>query len=320
VFVKARRRLALRYLVLFTIVVVVFSVVFLAVLAIVLQPAFDIAPELSNTEASRRAYARTIERIALAIVLADGVVLAVTSLAGYYLAGRTLRPIREAHERQRRFVADASHEMRGPLTAIQSTAEVALRSTSDVTTSSQALESILEATGRLGRLTNDLLVLARTEDGLLAPPTHAVDLSVIVAEELGRFRAVDPDRRMDVDVSLTEDLVVRADPTEVARIVGNLLDNAMRYGREPVHVRTSAFEGKAVVEVADQGPGIPEADLAHVFEPFYRVRADAAAPTGSGLGLAIASELATRYGGRLTADSRPGSGARFRLELPRARS
>jgi signal transduction histidine kinase len=319
VFARARRRLAIRYLVLFAVVLVVFSIVFLIVLAVVLQPAFDIAPEVSNEEAARLAYGRTIERIAVALLFADGVVLAIIGLAGYHLADRTLRPIREAHDRQRRFVADASHEMRGPITAIQSTAEVALAPNSDAAARDHALETILDASGRLGRLTSDLLVLARTEQGLLQPPVDLVDVSVVVAEEVERFRLAAGLQRPRIELALSEDLVTRADPVEVARIVGNLLDNAQRHGREPIQVRTYAIDGKAIIEVADHGSGIALADAVHIFEPFFRVHADSSAPPGSGLGLAIASELAQRHGGRLTVDSSPGSGARFRLELPRAR-
>jgi signal transduction histidine kinase len=319
VFARARRGLAIRYLLLFAVVLVAFSILFLAVLAVVLQQDFDIAPELSDEAAARLAYDRTIERIALALVLANAAVLAILGVAGYYLAGRTLRPIQEAHDRQRRFVADASHEMRGPITAIQSTAEAALGTTADGPTHERALETILDASGRLGRLTTDLLTLARTEQGLPGPAPDVVDLSVVVAEEVERFRSALPEQPPSIKLSLTEDLLVRADPSELARIVGNLLDNALRYGAEPVQVRTYALDAKAIVEVADQGPGIALADAARIFEPFYRVRADTAAPPGSGLGLAIASELAQRHGGRLTIDSSPGSGARFRLEVPRAR-
>ncbi len=316
-FARARRRLAVRYLVLFTVALLSFSLVFFVVLAAVLQPAFDIAPEVSNAEAARIAYGQTLERIAAALVIADVAVLAVLGAAGYYLADRTLRPIREAHDRQRRFVADASHEMRGPLTAIQSTAEAALSPTADPATSRQALATILDASAGLGRLTSDLLVLARTEEGVLASPLEPVDLSVVVAEEVERFQAASGNVRRTVLLSLAEDLVTRADGAGLARIVGNLLDNAVRHGREPLEVRTFASEGMAVVEVADHGPGIAIADGERIFEAFYRVRADASAPPGSGLGLAIASELAHRYGGVLTVSSRSGSGARFRLSLPR---
>jgi two-component system sensor histidine kinase MtrB len=318
-FARARRRLAIRYLVLFIVVLIAFSLVFFVVLSLALQPAFDIGPEVPNEEVARIAYMRTIERIAAALVLADGVVVVIVGVAGYYLADRTLQPIREAHDRQRRFVADASHEMRGPIAAIQGTAESALLPSADAESRRRALETILDASARLGRLTTDLLVLARTEHGLLEATADPVDLSVVVAEEVARFQAASTERRSTVDLSLTSDLVVAADPTEVARIVGNLLDNAVRHGGEPVRVRTYASDGRAIVEVADRGPGIAHADMEHIFEPFYRVRSDASAPSGTGLGLAIAAELAGLHGGRLTVESSPGSGARFRLELPRVR-
>ena len=316
-FARARRRLAIRYLILFTIVLVAFSLVFLAVLAGVLQPAFDIAPELSNVEAARVAYGQTVERIALALLTADLAVLAIIGAAGYYLADRTLRPIRAAHDRQRRFVADASHEMRGPLTAIHSTAEAALRSKPDAAARQRALETILEEAARLGRLTTDLVVLARTEDGVLAPALEPVDLSVLVAEEVSRFQTSFSGRAPRVDLTLGEDLVIRADGSGVARIIGNLLDNAARHGHDPIEVRTFGDDRQAFAEVADDGAGIAAADTERIFEPFYRVRADASAPPGSGLGLAIAAELAHRYDGRLTVASRAGSGARFRLAIPR---
>jgi signal transduction histidine kinase len=317
-FARARRRLAVRYLVLFALVLIAFSIVFFAVLAVVLQPAFDIAPELPNQEAARHAYARSIERIALALALADLLVLVLIGIVGYYLAGRTLRPIREAHERQRRFVADASHEMRGPLTAIRSTAEAALRPDKPRSAERDALETILTTSARLGQLTTDLLVLARTENGFLAKPAEEIDLSVAVAESIERSGRADAEREPPT-IQLAPDVIVRADPDDVSTIVANLLDNAWRYGAKPIQVRTGANDDIGFVDVVDHGPGIAAADAERVFDPFYRVRADAASPPGSGLGLAIASELAGRHGGRLRLVSRPGSGATFRLELPRAR-
>jgi len=316
-FARARRRLAIRYLVLFVAVLIAFSIVFFVVLAVVLQPAFDIAPEVPNEEVARVAYTRALERIAVALVLANAVVLAVVGVAGYYLADRTLRPIREAHDRHRRFVADASHEMRGPIAAVRGTAESGLLPAATESTRRRALETILDASARLGRLTTDLLMLARTEQGVLDVAADPVDLSVLVAEEVERFKAGLTGQRPGVIVSLAPDLVVPADATELARIVGNLLDNAVRHGAEPIHVRTFASDGRAMVEVTDQGPGIALADVDRIFEPFYRVRSDANSPDGSGLGLAIAADLARRHGGRLTLKSSPGSGARFRLEVPR---
>lgn len=318
-FAQARRRLAIRYLALFAIVIVSFSVVFLLVLVLALRPAFDIAPEIDSVPGAEAAYSRTIERIAVALVLANGTVIALIGGGAYYLAGRTLRPIQDAHDRQRRFVADASHEMRTPLAVIRSTAESALTPGADPGAAERALMAIVEATEALGRLTADLLLLARSEAGVLEPLRGAVDLSVLVAEECERSRAADPSRGSALRLSLAEDLLVAVDATEVSRVLANVLDNALRYSEGDVDVVTSERDGIVAVEIADDGPGIAAADVERVFEPFFRVRSDAGAPSGSGLGLAIARALAERQGGRLTVRSRPGSGSVFRLELPRFR-
>jgi signal transduction histidine kinase len=120
-------------------------------------------------------------------------------------------------------------------------------------------------------------------------------------------------------LSLGADLRVAADPIEIGRIVENLLDNAVRHGHgtEPPRIATLAIDREVVLEVGDDGPGIAAADLERIFDPFHRVHADTDGPEGSGLGLAIARSLARRNGGRLTVRSQPGSGATFRLSLPR---
>ncbi len=317
-FQQARRRLALRYTALFIIVLIVFSAAFVVVLAVALQPAFDISPEVSNEEAARVAYDRTIQRILLAIVVADGVAFVVVAGAAFYLAGRTLRPIREAHDRQRRFVADASHEMRNPLAAIRATADSAIAGT---TPSSAALETIAGATDRLTGLTNDLLLLARSERGRIDGSSGVVDLSVLAAEAVATVRSAHDIPSDSIAMTLAPDLLVDADDRELTRVVENLVDNALRYASAAprVRVRTYRRDATAIVEVADDGPGIAAADVERIFEPFYRVRSDSESPQGSGLGLSIAAELARRNGGTIDVASIPGSGATFSLRLPRFR-
>ena len=125
-FRRARIRLTALYVVLFAVVIGVFSLVFYVGFLIVLPPAFDLAPDLTNEQVAAVAYQTTVERIGLALLGADVVVVAAVAVAAWVLAARTLKPIGEAHARQRRFVADASHEMRTPLAAILSSAEGAL--------------------------------------------------------------------------------------------------------------------------------------------------------------------------------------------------
>src|SRR5204863_4922677 len=120
---RARIRLTLTYIGLFAIVIAVFTIAFYAAFALVLQPEFDIDPDLTSEQAVQAAYQVTIDRIGLALIVADAIAVAAVGIVAWLLAKRTLAPIQEAHLRQQRFVADASHETRNPLAAIKTTAE-----------------------------------------------------------------------------------------------------------------------------------------------------------------------------------------------------
>jgi signal transduction histidine kinase len=318
-FDRARHRLTLLYIAIFVIVLGVFSAVFYVVLATVLQPTLDVDPDVPDLAAAQIAYAATIQRIGIALIAADVAVVGLVGVVAWLLATRTLRPIQDAHRRQRRFVADASHEMRTPLAGIRATAEGALESDGSAAEMRSSLEAIVESTERMARLTDDLLLLARTDDRLLEPRLETFDLSVAVAEVLDAVRQASSAGR-PAEVRLAPDLLVSGDAEGVRRAVANLIDNAYRYGgpEATVQVTTRASDGDVVVEVADDGPGIPAADLSRIFDPFYRVRADASAPAGSGLGLAIARGIVERSGGSLSAASKVGAGTTFLLTLPRS--
>ncbi len=318
-FAQARRRLTLLYIALFALVLGVFSAAFYVGFTTILVPTFDITPDETGEQAAEIAYQATIERVGVALVLADLLIVGFVGVVAWVLATRTLRPIRDAHLRQRRFVADASHEMRTPLAAIRASAEGALAGNPSPDAYKATLETIASSTERLSRLTNDLLLLARTDERLLTTRPETIDMSVVTAEAVEAFTAAHPDCP-PARLSLAPDLRARADPDEVERIVGNLVDNAFRYGGGgPVRVTTKGSERDAIVEVRDDGEGIASDDLVRIFEPFYRVHPEAGEPEGSGLGLAIARSLAERNGGQLSAVSRPGAGATFRLALPRIR-
>ena len=245
------------------------------------------------------------------------VLLIVGGLA-WVLAARTMRPIQAATERQRHFVSDASHELRSPLAAIRSTTEAALAPEAADDDRVAALRVVLAESERLSTLSADLLTLARGDEPLVRELVDPVDLSVVVAEALeGRLR--DRSLRDRLEQDLAADILVWADPADVRRVLDNLVDNAFRYGdlRTVVRVRTIATDRHAHMIVSDDGPGIDAADQARIFEPFTRVRSDAAAPDGTGLGLAIVRGLSRRNGGDVRVESQPGAGARFEVTLPR---
>jgi signal transduction histidine kinase len=316
---RARIRLTLVYIGLFAIVIAVFSIVFFAAFAFVLQPDFDIDPELTNEQAVAVAFQLTIARIGAALVVADVIAVAIVGAIAWLLARRALEPIHDAHLRQQRFVADASHETRNPLAAIKTTAEAALTGDRSADDLRDALRTIDTAADRLTRLTGDLLVLARSNDPTVVRRKERVDLSVVVAEAIDQ--AALGDRYAAIEPRFQPDLTVEVDPDEIGRVARNLAENALRHGGPDVtvSVRTSGTDRDAILEVADDGPGIAPADLDHIFDAFYRAGGDAREGRGAGLGLAIARDLARRNGGRLTVSSRVGAGSTFRLVLPRIR-
>jgi two-component system, OmpR family, sensor kinase len=227
--------------------------------------------------------------------------------------------------RMRRFIADASHELRTPLTAVRGFAELLRQqSTGREEPGSNVLvatDRIEQAATRMGLLIEDLLLLARLDQQrpLEASP---VDLLALVTDAVGEARIADPEHPVTVVVPSGEDddpPVVRGDLAKLRQVVGNLLGNAFQHTPPgtAVTVTVGTEAGNAVLEVADEGPGLRPEDAARIFERFYRV--DAArnrASGGTGLGLSIVDSIVTAHGGSVTLRSAPGEGACFRVTLP----
>jgi two-component system OmpR family sensor kinase len=212
---------------------------------------------------------------------------------------------------QRQFVADASHELRTPLTTIRTNAEF-LAEHADVPEADrvEAIGDIATESARLSELVDDLLLLARADAG--APlEKRPIDLSAM-AEEIGRKAG-----RRDREVAVTaEKAIVEGDAGSLTRLIWILVDNAARHGEgREVRVFVRVEDGRAVLTVADRGPGIPAAAVDHLFERFYRGDSARTSP-GAGLGLAIARSIAEAHGGAISAANDPDGGAVFRVWLP----
>ena len=214
----------------------------------------------------------------------------------------TLTALEASVERQRRFVADASHELRSPIASLRTQLEVAAAHPELLD-----LDGAVEDTVRLQHLAADLLLLARLDAGE-RPADSLVDLAALAREETAGRSGV---------VVRTEPAQVTGSRGQLGRLLTNLLDNARRHARETVTVTVRREGAWAVLGVADDGEGVPEADRERIFERF--VRLDAARSRddgGAGLGLAIARDVAVRHGGTLTAGAAPTGGALFELRLP----
>jgi signal transduction histidine kinase len=223
--------------------------------------------------------------------------------------------LQSSADRQRRFVADASHELQSPLASSLADLEVALAHP-ETTRWEETAAGLVSDNHRMTRLVGDLLYLAQTDDGSARPRQTLVDLNDIVLEEIARVRVPDG---VVVDGTGVAPMEVRGDPDQLARVVRNLLENAGRYAQSSITVAltaagTDGSTGELVV--ADDGPGVPAGSQEQIFERFTRLDDSRSRDTGgTGLGLAIAREIVVNHGGTLALDT-TAPGARFVVRLP----
>ncbi|HZD23845.1 MAG TPA: HAMP domain-containing sensor histidine kinase [Acidimicrobiia bacterium] len=223
-----------------------------------------------------------------------------------------LSRLESSTERQKRFVADAAHELRSPLTRIRTTLELETRTGKPVAAGED--KDLLQDVIEMQRLVEDLLYLARADEGAAEPILQALDLDDLVISEAQRIQA---ENRVAVDLGGVSGAHVKADPVQLRRAVRNLLENAQRHANQHVSVALAEQAGEAVLTVADDGPGIPESDSERIFDRFTRLDDSRTLETGgSGLGLAIARNIVHSHGGSLRLATSETAGAVFELRLP----
>ncbi len=220
--------------------------------------------------------------------------------------------LESSQHRQRRFVSDASHELRTPLAVLRQTGEVA-RAHPDALPADELADTVLEESARMQRLVEQLLVLARSDEGRLLAERRDVDLDDLLLAEAGRARAAG----LAVDTTGVGAGRVLGDAGALAQVVRNLVDNAMRHATGRVRLSLAPEAGTAVLTVEDDGPGVPAEERERVFERFVRLdEARASQDGGSGLGLAIVREIARQHGGDAALDGSDLGGARVTVRLP----
>jgi two-component system, OmpR family, phosphate regulon sensor histidine kinase PhoR len=242
-----------------------------------------------------------------------------TGGGGAVLVLHDITDLRRADQIRRDFVANVSHELRTPLTAIRGYVEALLDEPADADSTQKFLEIIARHTTRMERLVKDLLRLARLDARQEVLEMARCDVRQIfsgVIADLGpSIEAKMQQIAIDVPLDATQ---VDGDPAKLHDIVRNLVENAVNYSPDGADVTLAAarVNGKYTITVADSGPGIPQEDLARVFERFYRVDKSRSRPGGTGLGLAIVKHLVELHGGEARAENAPSGGAVFTVTLP----
>jgi signal transduction histidine kinase len=224
--------------------------------------------------------------------------------------------LEDALDRERSFVADASHELRTPIALLKAELELALARPRDPVELEAALRSAADETDRLVRLAEDLLVLAQADESGLPLRRSPVEAGRVLESVRDAFatRAVAEGRAVEADAA--DGLPLDADRLRLEQALGNLVDNALRHGAGPVLLRANRVDGRVELHVLDEGPGFPAALLPHAFERFRRGD-EARSGSGAGLGLALAALVAEAHGGSAGAANREGGGADVWLSLPR---
>ena len=229
----------------------------------------------------------------------------------------------EAFQYSRRFMADASHELRTPLTVLRGELESVLQEATLAHEWRDRLGSALEEVERLAGIVEGLFAISRLDAGEAAAEWVKLDLARLTAATADQMSLLAEDKNIQVTCAAAEAVWVEGDQARLKQVVVNLLDNAIKYTLQggTITLTVSAIDSKAVLEVADNGIGIPSAALPRVFDRFFRVdQARSREQGGAGLGLSIVKSICAAHHGRVEASSLPGQGSRFRVELPLAAS
>lgn len=267
----------------------------------------------------RQLLAEAQEHIKLNLLFINFVILTVSGVAGYFLAGRTLQPIEVMIAEQNRFISDASHELRTPITAMMTSIEVGLRDEKlGLVKARKLLSGSLTDVLALRSLSDDLIRLAVYQQSNGNVKFGAVNLSGIVSEAVKKVGVMAQQKKIAINNKVRKNIVL-GDTKSLTELVVILLDNAIKYSPvgKKIFLESKKNTGRVILTVIDQGYGISKEDLPHIFDRFYRADKSRSKETGGyGLGLSIAAKIVKLHHGSIKAESISGKGTTFIVELP----
>ncbi len=274
----------------------------------------QIAIPLTNAQVALR-------EMLTAMVITVPLTLGAVSWVGWLLSGIAMKPVRNAYTHLQRFTSDASHELRAPLATILSNAQVGLLSPVDAGKLKHIrLEKIAETAKSMNQLVTDLLFLARQEGRLDANSIQLIHLNDLLKETIATPLIQSAAKHLTLHLELPEENIgINGNADLLQQAITNLLTNACKYTMPEgtIWIRLISQYHRVLIQIEDTGIGIPETDLPHIFERFYRVDEERTREKGGvGLGLAIAQQIVAAHGGYLTVRSQVGKGSIFQIELP----
>mgnify|MGYP001032880901 CR=1 FL=1 len=260
------------------------------------------------------------KRLRLNLLIINGTIWSFSAIAGYFLAGKTLKPIETAMKEQKRFIADTSHELRTPLTALKTSMEVALRDKKmSVNQAKKLIKSNLEDIENMHLLTNNLLDLTNYQNNGSHLNFEKIDLAEVIETTYKKILPLAKKKGVDIKLK-TQNCIIEADKTSLKEMVLIFLDNAVKYTRKggKVTISTQVDKKCAFIKIEDTGVGISKQDVPHIFDRFYRVDQSRSKNnvSGFGLGLSLAKRIIEIHKGTITVNSTLGEGTTFSIKLP----
>lgn len=317
-FQKAHLKLTAFYTLVTMIIVVVFSFVLFFSLQ---KNAQDIVDESIDTTSAilYQDIKHNIEDVENTIFVVDFILLFLVSGLGYVIAGKTLKPIKETLESQKRFLADASHDLRTPLAIIKSEAQVLIQSNSDqVQDYKKVVESTLEEINKMSRLVDDLLIIARTDVIHINTIIEKFDVQNLLQKITSKMEIQAHKKNITLILKDSIPFLISGNTHTLERAIRNIVQNAINYTPNNGTVSLSLTQEKNVclLEITDTGVGINQKDLPYVFDRFYKTEHSRNDGSGSGLGLPITKQIVEQHGGSIKLLSKVGIGTEVIITIP----
>jgi len=276
-------------------------------------------PPVDITKIDTQGLTAARTRLTLTLIFINIGIFWIAGLAGYFLAGRTLRPIKEMVDEQNRFITDASHELRTPLTSLKTSIEVNLRNKNmTLAQAKELIKSNLEDVEYLQTLSDGLIRLAYYQKSDKSMIFEKISIKDILNEAINRIKTVAKENKIKINLK-TENLKIEGDKKNLIELFVVIIDNAIKYGRQnsSINISVNEINDKAVIAISDRGIGIDEKDLPYIFDRFYRAEKSRSKKDalGYGLGLSIAKKIVEAHNGLISVKSEKGKGTTFTVTL-----
>jgi signal transduction histidine kinase len=319
-FLKARWKLSAYYAVAMFLVVLIFSLATYNLFIKSISDNFEY-DGLDNDESiaiENQLIDQAKDRLQNILILIDGLTIIITIAGGYYLAGRTLEPIKKTYAKQKKFVADSAHELRTPLAVMKTGAEAALSGRSGKDDYEKLIREQLEEIDFMSVMVNDLLFLAQS-DNSKKKEYEKINLSQIIRKQMELMTDYAKQKDVFLKCNFTEEYFINGSAPDIKRFLANLIKNAIDYNKPDGSVEIKLIENKKqiILKIIDTGVGISKENLLHIFDRFYKIdQSRSRNYSGSGLGLAIVKEVADEHHGKIKIESQIGQGTQISITFP----